>query len=63
MVLGGLGSDVVSGGADQDWVLGEGGDDELRAADGAADYVDGGGGYDVCFVNPSDTVTNCEDIR
>ena len=68
-VDGGLSDDDVRGGTGADHVYDGPGDDVLWGSgpvlqdDGAPDVVDGGTGYDICFVDSMDIVKNCEDVR
>lgn len=73
-ILGGKGADTLNGGNHNDslWdddtkpgdkLYGDAGDDGLVAADGKPGIVDcGPGNADIAFVDPSDTVTNCETV-
>jgi Ca2+-binding RTX toxin-like protein len=63
-MFGGIDNDDLIGGEGQDTLFGEGGDDGFETmGDYKADYVDGGGGYDVCFVGEQDTYLNCEVVH
>ena len=53
---------VIIGTASDDRLVGYPNDDIIRSGAGA-DYVNGKAGYDVCYVQPSDTVRNCEEER
>lgn len=69
VVDGGLSDDTVHGGTGLDYVYGGLGDDVLWGSgprvqdDGVADIVDGGLGYDICYVDAADIVKNCEEVR
>lgn len=72
VVFGGKGTDVVYGYEDSDWIYGGADYDELFGGDGndfiyggavATNHIDGGAGYDVCYLQGNDTIantTNCE---
>jgi hypothetical protein len=52
---------------DYDDVYGGKGDDVIRARDdfdsGYSDFVNGQRGYDACYVDYADSVTNCEEVH
>jgi hypothetical protein len=63
------GGDVVRAGTylyDYDYVYGGRGNDVIRARDdfdtGYYDIVNGQRGYDVCYVDYADSVSNCEEV-
>jgi len=51
---------VIVGTSEPDNLVGYLNDDIIRSGLGK-DYVNGRGGYDVCYVQPGDTVRNCEE--
>jgi hypothetical protein len=53
---------VVIGTDGPDELVGYPNKDIIRSGKGA-DYVNGKAGYDVCYVQPADTVKNCEEER
>ncbi len=74
---GGLGNDVITGGPGKDTIMGESrssyctflgsckvpfGSDTIHAQDGEADTIDCGVGEDTAYVDPQDTVSNCETV-
>ena len=74
LIYGGQGSDELHGqggddflyaGGGGDALYGENGDDTLAARNSyRGDFVDGGTGYDVCFVDSDESVIrDCEDVR
>jgi Ca2+-binding RTX toxin-like protein len=64
-VIGESGSDAVVGGAGIDVLSGMAGSDRLDSVDGVGgnDLVVGGAGVDVCWVDASDHVRGCEEVR
>lgn len=64
IVVGGAGDDYVTGYLGHDSLYGGPGNDYIYAADGTADHVFGGKGYDVCVVDAIDfgNVWGCEEI-
>jgi beta-lactamase regulating signal transducer with metallopeptidase domain len=60
-IIGGPGDDDLRGGAGRDAIMAGAGDDVVRVwADGTADAVDCGGGFDRAFIDPTDTAERCE---
>ena len=53
---------VIIGTAGADQLVGYLNDDIIHSGKGA-DYVNGGAGYDVCYVQPTDKVLKCEEER
>lgn len=78
-IYGGTGADELYGEDGQDFIAagcvdpcdaghdnrlsGGDSDDTLAAENGRADHVDGGPGYDVCYVDAIDSVFRCEVIK
>jgi Ca2+-binding RTX toxin-like protein len=71
LLFGGAGADLLDGGEGNDTIYdddsqpgdklrGRAGDDILFSLDGAPDKVNCGEGFDVAFLDPSDTFTGCE---
>ncbi|MEX0832551.1 MAG: calcium-binding protein [Actinomycetota bacterium] len=63
---GNAGLDDLTGDAGLDWLFGHGANDTIDAQDGQADHVvDGGSGYDTCFIDTGIdlNVVNCEVIN
>ena len=76
-VVGGPGHDWVQGGPGNDWrvvdtstgtdeLYGNAGIDTIDATNrqtaSQPDFVDGGDGFDTCYVNEQDEVVNCEEV-
>ena len=60
---GGGGADDLTGDQGPDVLKGGGGGDTIHADDGVGnDTLNGGPGHDVCYVDVSDTVSNCEEV-
>ncbi|MGH2374714.1 MAG: hypothetical protein ACRDIC_14765 [bacterium] len=55
-------ADVLSGGPGNDVIFGKSGDDVIRGGLGQ-DAIWGGPGFDVCYVEPKDLYSGCEDVR
>lgn len=64
VILGGDDDDTLRAGRGTDELHGWTGDDLLKASlnDGAADYVEGGPGHDICQIRPEDTPVRCENV-
>lgn len=64
LLVGGAGNDSINGGRGRDTILGGPGSDRILAADGYADKIDCGPGWDVAIVDALDTVAaNCEVVK
>lgn len=61
-IYGGAGDDLIDPGSGKDVVDAGPGNDWIRAFDGHRDVIDCGSGHDTAFVDPIDTVINCEEI-
>ena len=66
-ICGNGGKDEIAGGYQADTITGGPGNDRISGgrfgfADGLPDRIYGGLGYDVCYVDPPDIVTGCEEI-
>jgi Ca2+-binding RTX toxin-like protein len=55
-LFGGLGGDAITGGKGQDTIDGGYGNDHLYASDGTVDFVTGGPGIDIAWVDRTDDV-------
>jgi len=64
ILLGEGGTDTLIGGAGRDDVRGGNNDDQLFVVDQIRgnDKIDGGGGFDRCYLDLSDSARNCESI-
>lgn len=64
-IFGGKGNDHIWGEAGVDTLHGDGGNDVINARlnDHSKDFLDGGTGFDTCYVNNSDKTTSCEVVH
>jgi Ca2+-binding RTX toxin-like protein len=63
ILRGSVGDDLIQGGSGRDFLRGGSNDDRLRAADGRAEGVACGPGFDRAVVDFEDDVRDCEDVR
>ncbi|MDW5595811.1 hypothetical protein VSS74_15795 [Conexibacter stalactiti] len=57
-----IGNDTIDGRGGRDVIFSHSGNDTIEARDGAADTIDCSEGSDTAYVDPIDTVSNCETV-